>query len=185
MKPTTRHGAGQTGEYLVAAELARQGFTVALPTGNAEAIDIIAYGFGQSVAIQVKTAGRGDHQFNVGKFLKIVHEPDGRQIVVGPRDDLDPKILVVFVFLGDKAGADEFAWTSQGRFADFLAKMHREYLEKHGGRRPGKNPKSLHAALSRSQLQQRFPSQTALEFLNSEKDATGAPKLRSDPKRLD
>lgn len=165
MKPTTRYGTGQTGEYLVAAELARQGFTVALPTGNAEAIDVLAYGFGLTHAIQVKTASRGDHQFNIGKFLTIVHEEDGRQQVIGRQKNLDPRVLIVFVLLGDAAGDDEFVWTDLGSFADFLAEVHTAYLQKNGGRRPGKNPMSMHAALSWKSLRGRFPSEHIFDLL--------------------
>ena len=165
MKPTTRHGTGQTGEHLVAAELARQGFTVALPTGHAEAIDVLAYGFGQTLAIQVKTAARGDHQFNLGKFLTISHEDDGRQQILGRRPSLDPGVLMVFVFLGEKAGEDEFAWTEAGRFADFLAERHQNYLNQNGGRRPGSNPKSLHASIPPKDLKERFPARSLPEVI--------------------
>lgn len=168
MKPTTRHGTGQTGEYLVAAELARQGFTVALPTGNAEAIDVLAYGFGKTLAIQVKTAGRGDHQFNLGKFVSIQFLEDGGQLVLGRTEKLDPEILIVFVFLGDKAGEDQFVWAFLGEFADFLAETHGAYLSRNGGRRPGKNAQSLHAALSRKVLQDRFPCKSVVDLLKSE-----------------
>lgn len=167
MKPTTRHGTGQTGEYLVAAELARHGFTVALPTGNAESIDILAYGFGGTVAIQVKTVGRGDHQFNLGKFVDIKHENDGRQIVLGRLKGLDQNIVIVFVFLGEEAGEDQFAWARLRDFGDLLADSHSDYLKRNNGRRPGKNPRSLHASLSQKALQDRFPHRTVSEWLQA------------------
>ena len=168
MKPTTRHGTGQTGEYLVAADLAIHGLNAALPTGNAEAIDVLAYGFGKTLAIQVKTAGRGDHQFNLGKFVSIQFLEDGGQLVLERTEKLDPEILIVFVFLGDKAGEDQFAWTFLGEFADFLAETHGAYLSRNGGRRPGKNAQSLHAALSRKVLQDRFPCKSVVDLLKSE-----------------
>lgn len=166
MKPTTRHGTGQTGEHLVAAELARQGFTVALPTGHAEAIDVLAYGFGLTLAIQVKTAARGDHQFNLGKFLTIAHEEDGRQRILGRRQALDPKVLMAFVFLGERAGEDEFAWTDAGSFADFLAERHKNYLDQNDGRRPGSNPKSLHASVPPKDLKERFRARSLQEVIS-------------------
>lgn len=167
MKPTTRHGTGQTGEYLVAAELARHGFAVALPTGNAEAIDILAYGFDQTLAIQVKTAGRGDHQFNLGKFVQVVFQEDGTQTIVGRRENLDANILIVFVFLGAAIGEDEFAWGTLGEFADFLGDAHQKYLDKNGGRRPGKNPRSLHASLTKKIIQERFTYSNVIDLLKS------------------
>ncbi|MEB8388527.1 hypothetical protein OO012_14975 [Rhodobacteraceae bacterium KMM 6894] len=165
MKPTTRHGTGQTGEYLVAAELARHGFAVALPTGNAEAIDILAYGFDQSLAIQVKTAGRGNHQFNLGKFVQVDFQEDGTQNVLGRQESLDVNILIVFVFLGTAVGEDEFAWGTLGEFADFLGDAHRKYLAKNGGRRPGKNPRSLHASLTKKEIQERFTCSNVADLL--------------------
>lgn len=167
MKPTTRHGTGQTGEYLVAAELARLGFTVALPTGNAEVIDILAHGPGKSFAVQVKTAARGDHQFNLGKFIDISFEDDDRQTVHGRLPGLDSDVLIAFVFLGETAGEDEFAWTTVGEFADFLGAAHKAYLDRNNGRRPGKNPRSLHAAHNKTSLQSKFPAKSALEVLGA------------------
>lgn len=167
MKPTSRHGTGQTGEYLVAAELARHGFSVALPTGNAEAVDILAYGFGETLAVQVKTAGRGNHQFNLGKFVHVDFQEDGTQTVVGRRGNLDANILIVFVFLGAAIGEDEFAWGTLGEFADFLGDAHQKYLDKNGGRRPGKNPRSLHASLTKAALQERFTNSNVMDFLKS------------------
>lgn len=165
MRPNTRHGTGQTGEYLVAAELARMGFMVALPTGNAEAVDILAYGFGKTLAIQVKTAGRGDHQFNLGKFIDVEFHDDGRQEVHGRLRGLDTTILIVLVFLGTKAGEDEFTWALLNDFADFLAEEHSGYLLRKGGRRPGGNPKSLHAAHSKKVLQERFPGRNVFDVI--------------------
>jgi alpha-D-ribose 1-methylphosphonate 5-triphosphate diphosphatase PhnM len=166
LKPTTRHGTGQTGEYLVAAELARQGFTVAIPTGNAESIDILAIRDKVRIAVQVKTAGRGNHQFNLGKFLEVRCEND-HQEVVRILENLDTKLLIALVFLGDKAGEDQFAWCFMKDFAEFLAQSHKDYLSRNNGKRPGKNPKSLHAAFSRKALQAEFKFNNVNDLLNS------------------
>jgi hypothetical protein len=166
LKPTTRHGTGQTGEYLVAAELARQGFTVAIPTGNAESIDILAIRDKVRIAVQVKTAGRGNHQFNLAKFLDIRFNND-HQEVVGILENLDTSLLMALVFLGEKAGEDEFAWCLMKDFAEFLGQCHKDYLSRNNGRRPGKNPKSLHAAISKKELQKRFQFNNADDLLKS------------------
>ena len=49
---------GNAGEFFVAGELARRGFTVALPTAKVENIDLLAMkpGSFRQIAIQVKTA---------------------------------------------------------------------------------------------------------------------------------
>ena len=51
---------GQTGEYLVAAELSRRGLIATTFTGNVPHYDIIASGEdGRHVSVQVKTIGGG------------------------------------------------------------------------------------------------------------------------------
>ena len=153
-KVITRHNIGQAGEYLVASELARRGFTVALPTGNAESIDILVYGYGRSFAVQVKSVSGGVHQFNLGKFIDVVFEDDGRQSVKGARKDLDRNIYLVLVYIGEKPGNDEFLCTTAGDLADYLAKAHKSYLDNYGGRRPGSNPKSLHCAIKKEHFKE-------------------------------
>lgn len=50
-----RNSSGLSGEYFVAAELYRRGFSVGLTIGNAKAIDILAEKDGKAYQIQVKT----------------------------------------------------------------------------------------------------------------------------------
>jgi len=50
-----RNSSGLSGEYFVAAELYRRGFSVGLTIGNAKAIDILAEKDGSTYQIQVKT----------------------------------------------------------------------------------------------------------------------------------
>ncbi|MEY8780315.1 hypothetical protein AB9K32_07795 [Allomuricauda sp. XS_ASV26] len=50
-----RNSSGLSGEYFVAAELYRRGFSVGLTIGNAKAIDILAEKNGKAFQIQVKT----------------------------------------------------------------------------------------------------------------------------------
>lgn len=46
------------GEFFVAAELAKRGYTVAITLGNAKAVDLIAERNGRAVCIQVKAVAR-------------------------------------------------------------------------------------------------------------------------------
>ena len=50
-----RNSSGLSGEYFVAAELYRRGFSVGLTIGNSKAIDILAEKDGNVYQIQVKT----------------------------------------------------------------------------------------------------------------------------------
>ena len=49
------------GEYFVAAELYRRGYTVAMTLGNAKAIDLFAERDGRTVNVKVKAIARQQH----------------------------------------------------------------------------------------------------------------------------
>ena len=153
MASSRRYNTCQTGEALVAAEFARRNFTVGYLTGNAPNIDLLAYKDGKSVSIQVKAISKGGLQLNLGRFLDVdvkTHAP--RQKVMGPRESIDPEILLVVVFLGCCIGKDRFYITKLGQFVRFLEKAHNEYLAMNGGQRPGSNPASLHAAFTEAKI---------------------------------
>jgi hypothetical protein len=147
----SRHATGQTGEAIIGAELARLGFTIAYPSGNAPNIDILAYRNGESRAVQVKAVSKGSLQINLGKFLQIDFAGDPeieRQIVSGPLASLDPTIDFVIVFLGEALGQDEVYCTKLGDFVRFAMQRHLDYLGESGVRR-GSNKRSLHSAFDR------------------------------------
>ena len=54
MSEIPRNNTGLSGEYFVAAELYRRGWSVGLTVGNAKAIDIFAEKGRKRIAIQVK-----------------------------------------------------------------------------------------------------------------------------------
>ena len=139
---------------MVASEFARRGFTVALPTGIARDIDILAYRNGKNIAVQVKSISKGALQVNLGKFLNVdFDEETEKQIVRGPRSDLDNDICFVIVFLGERLGEDRFYYATLEAFVEVLRSHHVGYLEKHDGKRPGQNKTSKHAALTRTQIE--------------------------------
>ncbi len=74
---------GQTGEYLVAAELSRRGFIATTFTGNVPHYDIIASDeAGQHVSVQVKASRGTSWQFgNIKLYCDITF--DGKKQVVG------------------------------------------------------------------------------------------------------
>jgi hypothetical protein len=72
------------GEYFVAAELYRRGYTVAMTLGNAKAIDLFAEWDGRTVNVQVKAIAKRQ---NVGWPMM--------------RDKVIPGIVYVFVCLNE------------------------------------------------------------------------------------
>jgi PD-(D/E)XK endonuclease len=148
-----RQATGQTGEFLVASELARRGYSVALPSGNAKDYDLLAYKDQRTRVVQVKCIAKGSFQFSLDKFM-VVHMDSDKQIIKGLREDLDRHIDFVIVFLGKKIGEDKFFCTTLGIFADFAKENHENILKKNGGRRgvKMKNPKSLHAGYKQTDL---------------------------------
>lgn len=138
---------GQTGEYLVAAELSRRGLIATTFTGNVPDYDIIASTEkGKHVSVQVKTSSGTKWQLgNISKFVDIQFE--GHEQIVGYVHPSPVQNLVyVFVKLGDY-GSDRFFLCTWLEFAQMLARGHAEYLAKHDGVRP-KSWKSLHTAFS-------------------------------------
>jgi Holliday junction resolvase-like predicted endonuclease len=142
---------GQTGEYLVAAELSRRGLIATTFTGNVPHYDIVASDEkGRHVSVQVKTI-RG-HSWQIGditQFCNIVFKGK-RQIV--KRAKLCPvkRLICVMVKLGDD-GQDNFYILPWVKLRDKLVKGHKAYLSKHKGIRP-KRWDSFHTVISEKKL---------------------------------
>src|SRR5512136_953374 len=89
---------GQTGEYLVAAELSRRGLIATTFTGNVPHYDIIASNeSGQHVSVQVKASRNASWQFgDITKYCKISFS--GKRQVVGQSVRCPVRgLVVVFV----------------------------------------------------------------------------------------
>ena len=150
---------GAVGEFLVAAELCRRNLIATPFSGNVPHYDIIASGqFGGHVVIQVKAINVETWQFDVGKFVEV--EIEGELQILGRlHDEPYPELVCVLVMLRE-LGADRFfilQWTDLQRI---LVDSHRQYLAKHGGKRP-KAVKSLHTSLSAEKVK-RFENNWAL-----------------------
>ena len=90
---------GQTGEYLVVAELARRGFIATTFAGNVPTYDIIATdGLGRHISVQVKTSNSGSWQFNISDFCEIKFQ-DNRQVIGSAKKLLIRGLIVVLVIL--------------------------------------------------------------------------------------
>jgi hypothetical protein len=142
---------GQTGEYLVAAELSRMGLIATTFTGNVPHYDIIASDEkGRHVSLQVKAATRGSWQFgNVGRYCEVSF--DGKRQIVGALKPAPVRNLVtVFVKIGHSA-PDNFYVLTWGELASLLAEKHTLFLKRHDGVRPRKWD-SLHVAVKERML---------------------------------
>lgn len=142
---------GQTGEYLIAAELSRRGLIATTFTGNVPHYDIIASDeAGRHVSVQVKASRGSSWQFgNIAQYCDITF--DCQRQVVG---DVKPcpvlRLIVVFVKIAND-GNDRFYILPWEQLRDLLVAHHKTFLAKHGGRRP-KKWDSLHCAIDEKTL---------------------------------
>ena len=69
---------GNSGEYFVAGELERRGFTVAVPMSNVKDFDILAINreTHEQFAIQVKTTGYKQKKWTLSKKNEELNTPD-------------------------------------------------------------------------------------------------------------
>ena len=137
---------GQTGEYLVAAELSRRGYICTTFTGNVPHFDLVATNeAGGFTLLQVKSSLSDSWQFSkISDFCEVHFK--GHQQVLG--QDINcpvENLVVVFVRIGDY-GQDSFYLLRWEELRSLLIFKHKKYLDKHGGIRP-KNPTSLHVGL--------------------------------------
>lgn len=142
---------GQTGEYLVAAELSRRGLIATTFTGNVPHYDIIASNEeGKHVSVQVKASRGPSWQFgDITHFCDISFE-EKRQIVGCLKQCPVQRLVVVFVKI-DAGGDDQYYILPWRTLRDLLVKAHKAYLQKHGGMRAQKWD-SLHSAISEQTL---------------------------------
>ncbi len=142
---------GQTGEYLVAAELSRRGLIATTFTGNVPHYDIIASNEdGKHVSVQVKASRSSSWQFgDITRFCEISFK--GKHQVVG-RLKRSPvqRLVVVFVMI-DPRGADRYYILTWRMIRDLIAKGHKSYLARHNGMR-AQTWDSLHSAISEKTL---------------------------------
>lgn len=142
---------GQTGEYLVAAELSRRGMIATTFTGNVPHYDIIASNKdGKHVSVQVKASRGSSWQFgDITHFCNISFQ--GKHQIVGrPKRCPVQRLVVVFVTI-DANGADRYYILTWRTLRDLIVKGHKAYLARHGGMRAEKWD-SLHCAISEKDL---------------------------------
>lgn len=143
---------GQTGEYLVAAELSRRGLIATTFTGNVPHYDIIASDeIGRHVSVQVKASRGPTWQFgNITLYCDIAF--DGERQVVGKGKPCPVRRLIVVLVRIGSAGNDRFYVLPWEGLRDLLVGHHKTHLARHGGVRP-KKWDSLHCAIAESDLE--------------------------------
>ena len=101
---------------------------------------------GGNVPVQVKAISGNTWQFKIRSFLEGEFEEE-HQAFGSMEPPRYSNLRVVLVALRNEARAhDRFFVLSWDQLRDVLADRHRQYLAKHGGRRP-KAPRSLRVAL--------------------------------------
>lgn len=142
---------GQTGEYLVAAELSRRGLIATTFTGNVPHYDIIASNErGKLVSVQVKASRGLSWQFgDITRFCEISFK-DKRQIVGRPKPCPVQRLVVVFVVIGAN-GEDRYYILTWRTLRDLIIKGHKAYLARRNGMRAEKWD-SLHSAITEKTL---------------------------------
>lgn len=138
---------GQTGEYLVAAELSRRGLIATTFTGNVPHYDIIASNeAGKHVSVQVKASRGSSWQFgDITCFCDISFK--GKRQIVGQLKRCSVQRLIVIFVRIDPEGSDEYYIITWRRLRDLVVKVHKSYLAGHKGIRPQRWD-SLHGAIS-------------------------------------
>jgi hypothetical protein len=142
---------GQTGEYLVAAELSRRGLIATTFTGNVPHYDIIASNEeGKHVSVQVKASRGPSWQFgDITQFCDISFKGK-RQIVGRLKSCPVQRLVVVFVKIHTPVD-DEYYILPWRTLRNLIVKGHMAYLERHGGMRARKWD-SFHSAISEQTL---------------------------------
>jgi len=143
---------GQTGEYLVAAELSRRGLIATTFTGNVPHYDIIASDeTGRHISVQVKASRGTSWQFgDITRYCDILFE--GKNQTVGGKKKCPVRRLVVVFVKIEEDGNDRFYILTWQRLRDILTARHNAYLAKHGGARP-RRWDSLHCIITEKALQ--------------------------------
>jgi hypothetical protein len=141
---------GQTGEYLVAAELSRMGLIATTFTGNVPDYDIIASNErGKHVSVQVKASRGSSWHSRITRFCGITFK--GKKQIVGKSKRCPVQgLVVVFVSIGVN-GDDRYYILPWVTWRNIMIKNHKNYLARHGGMRAEKWD-SLHCAISDKEL---------------------------------
>ena len=108
---------GNSGEYFVAAELERRGFTAALPMSNAKDFDVLAISreTARKVAIQVKTEQGASGEWILSKKCEQIKDKDVYFVFVSLNGKAFPSYYIVESSLVADNVRDGYAkWIKEG-----------------------------------------------------------------------
>ena len=135
---------GQTGEYLVCAELGRRGLIATTFTGNVPEYDLLVCDDSlRTVPIQVKTSRSDSWQSRADEWLDIeIDEGEKLQVNKGRKEIKHPDLIYVCVQLGAEQGTDRFFICQKRDIQDACVLAYTRWMDTIGWKRP-KNYKSL------------------------------------------
>jgi len=142
---------GQTGEYLVAAELSRRGFIATTFTGNVPHYDIVASDDqGRHCSVQVKTSMSPNWQISDARKYVDIQFDGHTQIIGKPVDPPIFNLIMVFVVMAEY-GTDRFYVMKWEDYQSKVIMHYRNNLERYDGIRP-KRWDSTHASIQEQEI---------------------------------
>ena len=153
---------GQTGEYLVCAELGRRGFIATPFAGNVPTFDVLATDEQcRTVPIQVKASRSDNWPSDARHWMDIELDTETQmQKVVRPARIQHPGLIYVCVAIATPGGRDRFFILTKAQLQTVCINGYTYFVDRHEWRRP-RNPASYDNRYFISDLQ-RFENNWAL-----------------------
>lgn len=147
--------AGQTGEYLVCAELGRRGFIATSFTGNVPEYDLLVCDDSlKTVPIQVKTTRGNSWPSRADLWLRIdIDDAEKKQVNRGKLKIDHSDLIYVCVALGIEQGRDRFFICHKADIQNVCIKAYKRWMDTKDWKRP-RNYKSLDNRYKISDLEQ-------------------------------
>ena len=135
---------GQTGEYLVCAELGRRGLIATSFTGNVPEYDLLVCDDQlRTLPIQVKTSSGTSWPSKASIWLDIeFDDEEKKQINLGRKEISHPDLIYVCVALGDSRKDDRYFVCLKSDIQDACIGSYRRWMDPRGWKRP-RNHRSL------------------------------------------
>ena len=130
--------AGQTGEYLVCAELGRRGLIATTFTGNVPEYDLLVCDDAlNTVPIQVKTSRGDSWPSSADLWLDIeIDDVAQRQNNLGPKNISHPDLIYVCVSLGVDSKTDRFFICTKRDIQNACVNSYTQWMDLKDWKRP-------------------------------------------------
>ena len=150
--------AGQIGEYLVCAELARRGLVATPFAGNVPTFDILATDeLCRTVPIQVKTSRSDNWPSSAKKWMQIEFDTTtGRQIYSGQMKLATPDLVWVCVAIAPPDAAkkpDRYFVLTEADLQKVCVAGYTSWMDSKGWKRP-RNPETMDCRWNITQIKQ-------------------------------